>query len=182
MSGIHDVIMEYVQAGLEAALITNVVPGDLSVAGAVKLGHLQGDPSPDDARISLTIHENDPDTMVKGSVSSLTSSWDDVIEETEIGYATTWRRRFSVIGRCLFATSGESLDLARLYASTVRQRTEETLRSLAFTSVLSGKEYVSMGAYQDDMVGEMLQAGGPPDSFDYRFKVRFSVLTTNTGV
>jgi hypothetical protein len=182
MSGIHDVILEYVQIHLETALMTGISLADLTRAGVVKLGHLQGEPSPDEARISLTIHENDPDTMVKGGSSSLTSDWDDSIYDVEIGGATTWKRRFCVIGRCLFATTGEDLDQARQYAATVRQRVEETIRKMSFSGVVSGNEYVSMGAYSDDMVGEMLQAGGPPDAFDYRFKVRFSVLTTNTGV
>jgi hypothetical protein len=178
--GIHDLILEKVQAELNTALITNV--SDNTKAGVVKIGALQGDPAPDTARISVTLHENDPEGIVGGGVSGMKDSWNDEIVEMEIGGAVTQKRAFTVMARCLFANTREELDLARQYASSVRQRIEETLTAISFAGLFSGTEYVSRGVSAYDMKSEMLQSGGPPDTYDYHMKIRFSVLTTRTGV
>ena len=178
--GIHDLILEKIQTELTVALITNV--SDVTKAGAVKIGALQGDPAPDTARISVTIHENDPQAIIKGAVTGMSDAWNDEVTELEIGGAVTQRRAFSIQARCLFANSREVLDLARQYASSVRQRIEETLTKISFAGILSGTEYVSRGITSYDMKSEMLQSGGPPDTYDYYIKIRFSVLTTRTGV
>jgi hypothetical protein len=177
--GIHDLILEKIQTDLTASMITTV--SDATKAGVVKIGPLQGDPAPDMARISVTIHENDPETIVKGGVTGMTDGWSDEVEEIEVGGAITMKRAFSIQARCLFADTKEVLDLARQYASQVRQRIEETLTKISFAGITSGNEYVARGIYANDIKSEMLQSGGPPDTYDYHIKIRFSVLTTRTG-
>jgi hypothetical protein len=180
MSGIHDAVLEHTRDALEVALITNVAEDDLARAGVVQIGPIQDDPTPDEARISVTLHENDPDRLVK-AVTGMTDDWSDEIDEIEIGGAVTHLRRFTLKARCLLVNTGEDLDAARNIASTVRERCEITLATLSFTGVTSGTEYVSRGILAEDMVGEMLQAGGP-SAYDYHIKIRFSLLTTRTGV
>lgn len=179
--GIHDVILEKLQLELQAAMITNVSDVETK-AGVVKIGPLQGEPDPDAARISITIHENDPEAILKGAVSGMADGWNDEVTEIEIGGAITQRRAFSIKVRCLFADSKEILDLARQYASQVRQRLEEALTKISWTGITSGTEYVARGIFASDIKSEMLQSGGPPDTYDYHIKIRFSVLTTRTGV
>ena len=178
--GIHDLILEKVQTELITALITNV--SDETKAGVVKIGDLQGDPAPDTARISVTLHENDPEAIVGGGVTGMKDSWNDEVVEMEVGGAVTQKRAFTVKARCLFANTREEQDLARQYASSVRQRIEETLTKISFNGVTSGTEYIARGIFAYDMKSEMLQGGGPPDTYDYHIKIRFSVLTTRTGV
>ena len=193
MSGIHDQILLHVQAALRKALIEDVtalppddpeappITPDPAVAGIVCIGPLQGEPAPDEARISVTLHENDPDAMIGGAVSSLSGDWSDAVDEIEIGGAITHTRRFSVKARCLLDSTAEDLDHARAIAATVRDRMERTLLRLSFTGVGTADEYVSRNILAEEFEGEMLQAGGP-GSYDYHIKLRFSLLTTRTGV
>jgi len=181
MSGIHDALLEYTRDALIASLQTDIDTSDPARAGVVQIGPLQGDPSPDESRVSATLHENDPDRLIKGAVTGMTDDWSDEIEEIEIGGAVTHIRRFVLKVRCLLVDTSETLDEARSIASTVRERCEQTLLNLQYTGIVSGNEYVSRGILSDEFSGEMLQAGGP-DAYDYYIKVRFSVLTTQTGV
>ncbi len=181
MSGIHDLITLYVKDGLIKALITDIPADDIARVGVVQIGPLQDDPTPDDARISVTIHENDPDVALAGSVSGLKGEWVDEVDELEIGGSTTYARRFSVKARCLLVNTAEDNDHARSIASTVRERLEDALLRLPFTGVANASEYVSRGINSEEFDGEMRQAGGP-EAYDYHIKVRFSVLTTRLGV
>jgi len=72
----------------------------------------------------------------------------------------------------------EELAAARSIASTVRERIEQTLLTTSFTGVNSNGEFVSRGIFSDNLKGEQIQAGGPPDAFDFHIKIRFEVLTT----
>jgi hypothetical protein len=180
MSGIHDAVLEHVRDALEVALIANVAEDDLARAGVILIGPIQDEPAPDIARISVTLHENDPDRLIKGAVTGMSEDWSDEVDTIEIGGAVTMRRRFSLKARCLLVNTRENLDAARNIASTVRDRCEETLLSIPFVGIVSGNEYVSRGILSDEFGGEMLQAGGP-EAYDYHIKVRFSVLTTRTG-
>lgn len=177
MSGIHDEIMEYVQGLLQDALIDNIDPSDEARAGVVKLGELQGEPEPDTARISVTVHENDPD----GFDFAGRGSWADKVDQVECGGALTWLRRFTVKARCLLESTHESLAVARRIQSTVKERIEEALLGALFVGVASYDEYVSRGPLGEGMSVDMLQAGGPT-SYDMQVKIRFEVLTTRTGV
>jgi len=181
MTGIHDVVMEYVRDALEKALISDVLDDDPARAGVVKIGHLQGEPAPDDARISITIHENDPDKFTKGALTSIDGPWDDGVVEVEVGGTVTSERKFTIKARCLFANTREDLDAARNIASTLRDRIEKCLLKLRFSSVATTDEFVSRGIIATSFVGEMLQAGGPPDAFDYHLKIRFDIWTTRNG-
>ena len=111
----------------------------------------------------------------------MTEDWSDEVDDIEIGGAVTYVRRFTLKARCLLVNSREDLDAARNIASTVRERCERTILSLPFTGITSGNEYVSRGILAEDFAGEMLQAGGP-EAYDYHIKIRFSILTTLTGV
>ncbi len=182
---IHKAVMDYVKARLERDLVYNVNAvsstgnSDDAVPGAIKLGPLQGDPDPDTARISVELYENDPDQEIKGSgISSADRPWKDEIEEIEIGGCITWKRRFTVKVRVLLEGTREDLENARRIASTVRSRVEKSIMQMRFAGVESDGEYVAMGPFSDDLNSEMLQAGGPPDAYDFFIKVRFEVLTT----
>ncbi len=181
---IHKAIMDYVRERLDRDLIDSIpLSGDGNpddaLPGAIKLGPLQGDPDPDVARISIEVYENDPDQEIKGSgISTTDDSWKDKIEEIEIGGGITWRRRFTVKVRVLLESTREDLENARRVASTIRSRVEKSVMGMRFARVESDGETVTMGPFSDQLFSEMLQAGGPPDAYDFFIKVRFEVLTT----
>jgi hypothetical protein len=178
MSGIHDEILKKVRDELELALITNIDPADLARAGVVKLGDLQGEPDPDVARISVTLHENDPDNFITGVPTGLKGDWTDETYDIEIGKAVTWKRRFTVKARCLLEATQEGLSDARNIAATVRMRIEHALPAISFSGVTADGEYVARPIISEEMKGEMQQSGGPPNAYDYFIKFRFDVLTT----
>lgn len=174
---IHKTIMDCVKARLERDLLSSAGNDD-AAAGVVKLGPLQGDPDPDVARISVEIYENDPDQEIRGSgISTTDQPWKDEVAETEIGGGVIWRRRFTVKARVLLENSREDLENTRRIASTVRSRLERALLQMRFAGVESDGEAVVLGPLSENMTGEMLQAGGPPDAYDFFLKVRFEVLT-----
>lgn len=180
MKGIHEAVMEHLQARLERDLITavNEDPGakGSTAAGIVIQGPLQGDPDPDVARVSVEVYENDPEQNGSGADAL---SWYDKIEEVEIGGEITWRRCFTVKIRCLLDMTRESLDEARGVVSAVRSRAELSILRMSFHGVRADTgEYVSRGVFSDDIASEVKQSGGPPDSYDFMIKIRFTILTT----
>jgi len=178
MSGIHDEVLKKVQTELETALIDNIDASDSARVHTVKLGPLDGEPEPDKARITVTLHENDPDNFISGAFTGLKENWSDEIYHIEIGTAVTWKRRFTVTARTMLERSKENLSEAREIASTVRTRIEHALLSISFSGVEADGEYVARGIVSSDLKGEMKQSGGPPNSYDYFIKFRFDVLTT----
>ena len=175
---IHDAILTFVRDALAAALIDALPEDDPTRAGIVKIGPLQGDPDPDEARISVELYANDPDQELSGSgVGSAPESWDDQIEETEVGGGIIWRRRFTLKARCLLETTQEDNDAARRIAATVRQRIEKTLLALRFGGLSANGEQVVRGVFSEHLRAAMTQAGGPPDAYDHHIKIRFEVLT-----
>lgn len=177
---IHEPIVQKVVAELQTALMDSIDPADPARAGIVMAGLLQGDPDPDQARISVTVHENDVDDYYgKEGTSAMSSSWEDEVSELECGGAITWKRRFTVKARCLLVNTQEEATEAREIASTLRKRIEKALLSISFAGVQDADgEYVAKGIFSEALKGEMVQAGGPPDSYDYHIKVRFQVETT----
>lgn len=170
MSAIHKTVMDHLEKILTQALITNIGDTDPAFAGAVKLGPLQGNPEPDTARVSMTVHENDPDDR---------NRWHDRIVMVEIGNVITYARRFTVKGRCLLEDSRENLDRAREIASTVKNRAEVAILSEGWTGVAAEDgEYVSRGAVARSLRSHVRQGGGPPDSYDFRIAIQFEVWTT----
>jgi hypothetical protein len=172
--GIVNEIMTYTRNQLEAALITNVSDGDTSMAGVVKMGPLQGEPDPDVARISVEVHHNDPE--------NIDGQWRDVVAIVEIGGTITWVRRFTVKIRCLLETTREGQEDAMAIAAIVRDRAELALLKDLFTGIATDDEYVSRGPMATSLKSDMLQGGGPPDSYDFHIKIYFDVYTTRTGV
>jgi hypothetical protein len=179
MSAIHEAILNKLQAQLQLDLIDNVPVDDKSRAGLIVLGPLQGDPmDPDAARISVELHENDPDYE--------DYEWEDLVADDEdggleIGGAITWHRRFTIRARCLLERTQENLAQTKAIASQVRSRLEDSLLKTQFGGLSSGNEYVSRGVLSQDIVSKMVQNGGP-GAYDYLIFVRFDVLTTKTGV
>lgn len=174
---IHKTIMDYVKECLERDLIDR--QNDDAVPGIIKLGPLQGDPDPDTARISVEVYENDPDQEIRGSgISQTTNPWIDEVEEIEIGGCITWKRRFTVKVRVLLEGSREDLENARRIASTIRSRVEKSILSMRFAGIESEGEQVVLGPLSENIFAEMLQAGGPPDAYDFFIKIRFEVLST----
>lgn len=174
MSGIHDEILKRVQTQLTADLV-NAIDDDTK-ATLVRLGPLDGDPDPDVARIFITLHENDPEAMIGGTVTGLNSKWSDEPDTTESSWVITTKRRFTARARCLLEQTQEGLDDARTIASTVRTRLESSLQRVSFSGININGEYVSRPIVE--LHSEMLQGGGAPDSYDFHIKVRFEVLTT----
>ncbi|MFM8321736.1 MAG: hypothetical protein ACKOC5_12555, partial [Chloroflexota bacterium] len=68
---------------------------------------------------------------------------------------------------------------ARRAASAVRTRIEHLLPRIPFSDLRADGEYVSKRISGGDTQGEMIEAGGPPDSYDFRIKIRFSLWTTS---
>jgi hypothetical protein len=175
---IHHAILSHVQDELERILITEIDDDNDTAVGVVKLGPLDGDPEPDDARIGITLHENDPDSFISGALTGMSGKWDDELEYAEIGGSTTWKRKFTVKGEMILEATQEELADARRIASSVRSRIEMALLQMSFSGVSSGNEFCSSGVWASDLHGEMIQGGGPPDSYAYYIKVRFAVMTT----
>jgi hypothetical protein len=176
---IHKVIMDKVEAVLRKRMVTDISSADLAIPGAIVQGPLQGNPDPDVARISITINENDPDKITGGDLGSNSfEGFEDQVVEVECGGSITWVRYFTIKARCLLEGSRENLVVARQIASTVRSRIERTLLGIDFTGITSDNEYISRGILSNEMHGEMLQSGGPPDAYDFHIRVIFSVLTT----
>ena len=180
MTSIHKVILDHLETELRESLIDDIADEELR-AGIVKQGDLQGEPDPDEARVSVNLYENDPDSSYgTGDVSAMSDKWVDEIQEIEIGGTTIWKRRFTVKARCLFVNTGETLEEAQEYARQVREWIENTLLNMSWVDQESTYgEFVCRGVVGEDIKSEMLQSGGPPDAFDYYIKVRFDVLTTN---
>lgn len=180
---IHDAIMNHIHSALEADLVYGPPLDDNAIPGAIVIGEMQGEPlDPDEARISVTVHENDPDVIYNTtSTTGMTDSWNDEIAFVEIGGSATWYRRFTVKARALLVDTGEDIVTTRQIVSALRKRIEKTLLNLSFGEIEEDGEFVSKGVFSDQIKGEMVQAGGPPDAFDYYIKIRFQVETT-TGV
>lgn len=176
---IHDAILTAVKAQLTLDLITNIDPSDNAIPAVILEGPLQTDPDPADARISITLHENDPDGVYKPSNTNMTDAWVDEVAEIECGASITWYRRFTVKGRVLLANTQESLDETRQIASKIRDRIENSLLNMSFAGVVDAGtgEYVGKSVLSPGLKGEMIQAGGP-EAYDYHLKVRFQVETT----
>lgn len=176
---IHATLINFLREQLEKSLVTDIPVNSSTRIGVVKLGPLQGDPDPDVARISVEVYYNDPDQTLRGSgMGAAPEAWDDQVEEIEVGGCITWKRRFTVKARCLLEQSREALGDAHQIASTVRSRLEKALLFMDFSAVGTDEEYVARGITSDALRGEMIQAGGPPDSYDFHIKVRFDILTT----
>lgn len=189
LQGIHKEILTYVEGALEDALLSDISwvdpnnqpqAGDTR-AGLVQVGPLQDDPAVDEARIVVTLHENDPHEFHAEALTGITTGWNDEVYDVEVGNITTWRRRFTIRGRVLLENTGETVDQARQIVSTLRHRIERCLLGLTFTGVSVDGEYVSMPVLPKSMAGEIYQSGGP-GAYDFHVKVRFEVLTTITGV
>lgn len=178
--GIIDAILEHLYSQFQQDLVDEFATGDPEQVGVVTIGPLQGDPvDPDEARISVEIHHNDPE--------NINGPWRDEIVLTEIGGSATWARRLTVNIRCLFVDSGESKDEARAIASAIKDRAENIILKELYTGVAAGdgspgNEYVSRGSMARSMQSKMLQGGGPPDAYDFHIKIWFEVWTTVTEV
>jgi len=178
--GIHSEILNRIEQALQEVMIDDILEDDQTRAGVVIIGPLQGDPDPVEARISVSIHENDPDHFYGLSATTgIDKEWFDLIYDEEIGGVKTYMRRFTVKARCLLESTGEDILDGREVTSTVRSRIEDTLQDMSFAGVSHNGERVTRGV--SNIQGEMVQAGGPPASYDFHIKVRFDVLTT-TGV
>jgi hypothetical protein len=182
MSGIHDPILTRLEETLTKMMITDVEDEDPARVGAIKVGPLQGEPDPDEARISIELYYNDPDQAVAGSgLGQSREPWDDQVEEIEIGTTITWRRRFTAKVRCLLESTQEDLPRTRTIVSTVRSRLERALLKTKFVGVNTEDEYVSRGVLSENIRTIVAQSGGP-GAYDYHIKLRFEVLTTeNVG-
>lgn len=175
---IHNAILTYLQDYLEDEMITNIPTSDLSRAGVVKIGDLQGEPEPDEARISVTLYVSDPDQFISGAPTSMDTAWNDELMMAEIGGAQTYKRRFCVKMRCMFERTQEDLEGATEYASKARSRLERALLRATLGSISTDNESVVSNVMY--FTSEGIQAGGPPDSYDLLVKIRFEVWTTLT--
>ena len=79
-----NLILEHLRTALQASLIDNVPADDPTRAGFVKIGPYQGTPAPDEGRITISIHENDPDRIVHAGISGMNDDWSDDMDLIEI--------------------------------------------------------------------------------------------------
>lgn len=174
---IHDAILEHVKSNFETDLIDNVT--DNAKVYQVRLGPVQDDPDVSEARLSVTLHENDPDGVYKPGSTNMSDAWVDQVSEIECSGSVTFVRRFTAKARVLLDTTGEGLSEARDIASKLRTRMEQSLLNMRFSGVTDAEtgEYVSKRVFNHFIYGEMIQGGGP-DAYDYHIKVRFQVETT----
>lgn len=178
---IHGAILDKVIADLTKKLITEKADDDPSKAGAILRGDAQGNPDPDAGRIVINVYTNDPDQYYgKDGTGTLASDWADLTQEIEIGGAITMKRRFTLKARCLLVNSQENVDAAQGIGDKIRGEIERALLQTSFLNVWNEDktEYVARGIFADSLRAEMIQAGGPPDSYDIHIKIRFEVLTT----
>jgi len=173
-------VLNHTRDELIKACVTNLDEDDPSRAGIVKIGFLQGDPDPDEARVSISIFPNDPDQEIRGSgIGNSPTSWEDNIVEEEVGGVLTWSRKFTIKARCLFTNGTEADDevLARSLAATVKARIERTILRIKYDTVQSEDEYVARSPISANLLSSLVQSGGP-GAYDFYIKVRFDILTT----
>jgi len=173
------IVLKVIDA-LQKSMIDDLPVDDVSRAGVVQRGPLQGDPDPDIARISVTLHENDPDAFYPGAVTSIKGSWADEIAELENGEdegGAIWNRRFTVKARALLVNTQEELAKSGEIAHAVKGRIEKTLLGIDWAGVRNEVESLSRPVVATSMKSEAVQGGGP-GSYDYHIKVRFDVQTT----
>lgn len=171
MSVTVDLLVLY-QKALQAALIDRVGANDPLRAGIVKIGALQGEPEPDVARISVTVHPNDPDNL---------DDWLDEIIEVEMPNSAYWERRFTVKYQLLLEVTGEALLPALTLSSDLKERIEHTILGVSYAALNLPTERVVRGAMSTDSDSHFLQGGGPPDSYNMNGKYRFSVVTLTSA-
>jgi hypothetical protein len=164
-------IMSKVAEQLRADLIDSVT--DTAVVGVVIEGPLFDTPTDyEEARITIELYENDPFSF---------DSWDWVDEPIEdmleIGYGITWRRRFTLMARILLVNTAEDRSSARMIASAIKSRIENSLIKIDFSGIEKNSERVSGRIFSENIRSKILQSGGP-ESWDYEFQVRFEVKTT----
>lgn len=178
---IHNAVLNHIKSAIETYLLNVLPEGHPLKPGVVKLGPLQGSPiDPDEARIVITLHENDPDE--KDTFEWCDKPAPDEYGGIEIGGGVTWLRRFTLKGDFLFELTREDLDASRRIAGAIKNRLEDILLGMSFSGVSVMDEYVSRGIAGFGVQSTMRQGGGPPDAYQFKLKIRFEVLTTRTGV
>jgi len=177
---VMNMVLEYTRDELIRFLYDEVSADDKARTNVVKIGFLQGDPDPDEARISVSVFPNDPDQEIRGSgIGNNPAPWDDTIYEEEVGGVLTWSRKYTVKARCLFTdgTEADNEAEARTLAATVKQRIEKAILSIDYGSISSANEYVCRSASSSSIRSTFVQSGGP-GAYDFYIKVRFDILTT----
>ncbi|MEM4204961.1 MAG: hypothetical protein QXS54_12915 [Candidatus Methanomethylicaceae archaeon] len=174
---IHHAIMTKIAEQLTQKLITEVPTSDPARVGVVVFGPLQGNPDPDEARISVTIHDGDPDNFSTGTLTSMKTLFVDEVIETEIGGSVIWKRVFTVKCRVLLERTKEDLEQARQIVATLKQRVETALLTINMEGISYDNEKVIMSIIPDSLASEIYQAGGPPNEYDFFMKFRFAVMT-----
>ncbi len=179
---VMNLVLEKTRDELIRMLYTEISGDDLGRTNVIKIGFLQGDPDPDEARVSVTIFPNDPDQEIRGSaIGHAPAAWDDTIFEEEVGSVLTWSRKYTVKARCLFTTGAEADDeaIARGIAATIKQRLEKAILKINYGGISSDTEFVCRSASSSSLRSSFVQSGGP-GAYDFYIKVRFDVLTTTT--
>jgi len=157
-------ILNYFVAQLQATCIDPFPDSDPSKAGVVKLGPLQGEPEPDVARISIEVHQNDPDDLER---------WLDEVVEVEIPNAAIWSRKFTIKYQLLLDSTSEALIPALTLGSIIKERIERTI----FKAKYAGVPDVVRGAIATKSVSQLIHGGGPPDIYNITGRFQFDVLT-----
>jgi len=177
---VMNLVLEHTRDELIRMLYTDIAEDDKARTNVVKIGFLQGDPDPDEARISVTVFPNDPDQEIRGSgIGTNLAPWDDTIYEEEVGGVLTWSRKYTIKARCLFTDGQEAENeaLARTLAATAKHRIEKAVLKIDYGEISSDSEYVCRSASSTSLRSAFVQSGGP-GAFDFYIKVRFDILTT----
>lgn len=156
----------HVRDHLTEQLITNIDASDDARVDVVKLGHLQGEPDPDDAPISVEVHHGDPEYP---------DDWVDEVVDYEMPSSRIYKRRFCLIIRCLLVDSGLDLEDAAGVMSTVLSRCEAGIVSVDWSTLVLTGNHTIVGCVED-VISRSIQGGGP-DEHDWLGKVWWSILT-----
>jgi len=174
---IHDLIMRAVASKLTLELVTNNPDADLR-PGLIRPGRLQDDP--ETPRISILIFPGDPSDTSSRPVWTDGPAIDGVMEGWtinagyQIGGGGMQFRRFCMDINCYFTATQESREDAQKKASWVLKSVQNALHEWnPAVSDHFGESTVQL--YMNKPVP--IESGGPPDSFIWRTKYFFSVLT-----
>ena len=175
--GITYEILKRAETHLIQVLMTDIDLSDPARPGYVGIGETQGEPGdPDELRIQITLHENDPDDFEERDPRGIEwYSHDETDFSQEVGPVWTMIRRFTIKIRSLFDSTQEDRETARKYNSRVVDRIVTEIRRVDLSNINVDGEYVSLPFYRIEK--EIGQFGGP-DSYDFYSKVRWSLKTT----
>lgn len=176
---IHDAIMASIAEKLSNEMILSE-PDEYLRPSLIRPGLLQANPVKE--RISLLIYPGDIDDLESKPVWSDTPAtkgsmpgWE--MDAYEIGGGEFWFRRFTIDVNVYLTQTKEDRSNARALGLFVNAKAHQILHEQSLV-VQDGFGETSLRCYVNRTVP--VEGGGPPNSFIWRGKIFFSVLTEKT--